>query len=88
MSLREANDNRAVAAQLLSEGPRPQAEVDLSAAHKGMKLSKADKEAFALEMEKAFSYVAKRYYVRLASEPKVRVSSTKITVTFDMEDID
>ena len=40
------------------------------------------------EMERAFSYVASRYYVRLSADPKVRVSSNKITVTFDIEDVD
>ena len=79
---------RSVASQLLSKAPQAQGEVDLSKIHKGMKMSKSDKEAFALEMEKAFSFVSSRYYVRLSSDPKVRVSSNKITVTFDIEDED
>ena len=79
---------RSVASQLLSKAPQAQGEVDLSKTHKGMKMSKSDKEAFALEMEKAFSFVSSRYYVRLSSDPKVRVSSNKITVTFDIEDED
>lgn len=79
---------RSIASQLTASEPRPHGEVDLSRTHKGMKMTKADKDSFALEMEKAFSYVSKRYYVRLSSDPKVRVSSNKITVTFEMEDID
>lgn len=81
---------RSVASQLLSRAPRPQAqpEVDLLRAHKGLKMAKGDKDAFALEMEKAFSFVSSRYYVRLSRDPQVRISSDKITVTFDIEDVD
>lgn len=80
---------RSVAAQLCkAASPQPHAEVDLLRARKGMKMSAEDKEAFALEMEKAFSFVRERYYVRLAADPKVHVSANKITVTFDMEDAD
>ncbi len=79
---------RSVASQLLSAPAQAQGEVDLLRSSKGLKMSKADKDAFSLEMERAFSYVASRYYVRLSADPKVRVSSNKITVTFDIEDID
>ena len=79
---------RSVAAQLLSSAPKNQHEVDLMSTNRGLKMSKADKDSFALEMERAFSFVTSRYYVRLTDDPKVRVSSNKITVTFEVEDTD
>ena len=79
---------RSVAAQLLSAAPKNQHEVDLMSTNRGLKMSKSDKESFALEMERAFSFVTSRYYVRLTDDPKVRVSSNKITVTFEVEDAD
>lgn len=79
---------RSVASQLLSAPPQAHPEVDLMCAHKGLKMTKDDRDAFALEMEKAFSFVSSRYYVRLSRDPRVRVSSDKITVTFDVEDVD
>lgn len=81
---------RNVIAHLLSVAPRSQVqpEIDLLRAHKGLKMAKSDKDAFSREMEKAFSFVSSRYYVRLSRDPKVHVSANKITVTFDVEDID
>ena len=79
---------RSVAAQLLSAAPKNQHEVDLMSTNRGLKMSKSDKESFALEMERAISFVTSRYYDRLTDDPKVRVSSNKITVTFEVEDSD
>lgn len=36
-------------------------------------------------MERSFDFIASRYYLRLASDPKVRVSKNRVTVTFDLD---
>ena len=79
---------RSVASQLLAEPLREHGEVDLSRTRKGLKLAKHDKEDFIRELEKAFSLVESRYFVRLTNDPKVHVRSDRITVTFDLEDND
>ena len=63
-------------------GPR---EVDLMRDRRGLKLSPADSEQFSRIMERDFDYIAERYYLSLASEPRVHVSHDRISVTFDLE---
>lgn len=81
---------RGVLARLLhgkSSAPR-ETEVDLMRDRRGLRLSKADAEAFSRIMERDFSYLADRYYLSLASEPKVRVGQGKVTVTFSVDSTD
>ncbi len=63
-------------------GARP---VDLARDRRGLRLSEEDCERFSRIMERDFSYLAERYYLRLASDPKVRASSGRITVTFEVD---
>ena len=35
-------------------------------------------------MERDFAFMAERYYLELAHDPKVKVGKGKITVTFDV----
>ncbi len=82
---------RSVLARLLHKGSSSDVvsrEVDLSRDRRGLKLSESDLEEFSRIMERDFSYVADRYYLSLATDPKVRVSSGRITVTFDLEERD
>lgn len=75
---------RSVLTRLL-HGKAPEAapaEVDLMRDRRGLRLSKADAEAFSRIMERDFKYLADRYYLSLSSEPKVRVGQGKVTVTF------
>ena len=68
--------------------PAEHREVDLRRDRRGLKISKDDAEEFSRIMERGFSYVAKRYYLSLSAEPKVKVSPHRITVTFDLDESD
>jgi hypothetical protein len=74
-------------AQVLSHrsGERDARQVDLAADRRGLRISREDSEAFSRIMERDFRYIADRYYLTLAQEPKVRVSRDKVTVTFEVE---
>lgn len=63
-------------------GRRP---VNLARDQRGLRLSEADRQAFLGEMERAFEELGERYYLRLSREPRLRVSGTRLTVTFDYE---
>ena len=75
---------RSVASRLLRERrtPAQPTVVDLERDRRGLKISRSDTEAFSRLLEKDFSYLSDRYYLSLASEPRVRVSGDQITVTF------
>lgn len=80
---------RSVLARLTHKGdPTARREVDLARDRRGLKLSKDDAEEFSRIMERGFSYVAKRYYLSLAADPKVKVTPRRITVTFDLDESD
>ena len=68
--------------------PAERREVDLRRDRRGLKISRDDAEEFSRIMERGFSYVAKRYYLSLSTEPKVKVSPHRITVTFDLDESD
>ena len=68
--------------------PAERREVDLRRDRRGLKISRDDAEEFSRIMERGFSYVAKRYYLSLSAEPKVKVSPRRITVTFDLDESD
>ena len=82
---------RSVVARLTHQGtpqdgsPR---EVDLARDRRGLRVSKEDSAEFARVMERDFGLLAERYYLSLAAEPKVRVGSHRITVTFDLDQRD
>lgn len=78
---------RSVASRLLRErDSRPQspAQIDLSRDRRGLKISKSDLESFSRSLEKDFTDLASAYYIHLSSEPKIRVASDRITVTFEL----
>ena len=80
---------RSVLARLTHKGdPTASREVDLARDRRGLKLSKDDAEEFSRIMERGFSFVAKRYYLSLAADPKVKVTPRRITVTFDLDESD
>ena len=80
---------RSVLARLTHKGdPTARREVDLARDRRGLKLSKDDAEEFSRIMERGFSFVAKRYYLSLAADPKVKVTPKRITVTFDLDESD
>ncbi len=59
--------------------------VDLTHDQRGLQLSEEDVEAFSRMMERDFAYLAKRYYLSLTAPPRIRVSGTRLTVSFDYE---
>lgn len=61
------------------------AEVDLVRDRRGLRVSSDDLAEFSRVMERDFSVLAERYYLSLASEPRVRVSPRRVTVTFDLD---
>lgn len=63
-------------------------EVDLSRDRRGLRISSEDVAEFSRVMERDFSLLAERYYLTLASEPRVRVSPRRLTVTFDLGEPD
>ena len=60
-------------------------EIDLIRDRRGLRLSSSDAEEFSRIMERSFDFIASRSYLRLASDPKVRVSKNRVTVTFDLD---
>ena len=52
---------------------------------RGLKLAEDDTEEFSRILERAFDFIAERYYVSLSAEPRVSVSHDRVTVTFDLE---
>ena len=52
---------------------------------RGLRVSSDDASEFSRVMERDFEFLAERYYLALASEPRVHVSKDRITVTFDLE---
>ena len=63
-------------------------EVDLARNRRGLKLSEEDSSEFSRIMERDFAFLAERYYLNLASDPKIRFSQGKVIVTFEVEDSD
>jgi len=63
-------------------------EVDLTKDRRGLKLTDDDLERFSAMLERDFAFIGERYYLTLAGAPKVRASSSRITVTFDLADSD
>ena len=60
-------------------------EVDLLRDRRGLRITADDIEDFSREAERAFDVLAERYYLTLSSEPRVRFSRNRITVTFDVD---
>jgi hypothetical protein len=87
----QINPLRSVVARLTHAGgsaagqSRP---VDLARDRRGLRLSSSDAQEFSRVMERDFALLGERYYLSLASDPKVRVGHRKITVTFDLEEKD
>lgn len=77
---------RSVVARLThtSDGPSRPAPLDLAKDRRGLKLAPDDVEEFSRAMERAFDYIADRYYVSLDDAPRIRLSGDKLVVTFDI----
>lgn len=79
---------RSVASRVLRERThmaRPQsASVDLDRDRRGLKIARDDIERFSRAVERDFNELAERYYLSLTSEPHVRVTRDRITVTLDI----
>ena len=59
--------------------------VDLERDRRGLRLAREDAAGFARAVADAFAPLADGYYLRLSSEPRVRVASDRITVTLPIE---
>ena len=73
-----------VMAHLRPHRTRRSRPVDLAADRRGLRLAPDDARAFAELMERDFAMIAERYYLTLTNPPKLRVSSDKIQVTFEI----
>ena len=62
--------------------------VDLLKDRRGLRISEDDLEAFSRIMERDFDYLADRYYLALSSDPVVRISGSKLSVSFEIEKLD
>ena len=62
--------------------------VDLLADRRGLRLSDDDRATFTALMEEAFAQVADRYYLTLSEPPRLRVSGSRMTVTFTYQEED
>ncbi len=83
---------RSVLARLTRSSAGPGAtttrEVDLARDRRGLRLAPADVDEFSRVMERDFGLLADRYYLSLAGEPRVRVTGSRLTVTFDLRPSD
>lgn len=80
---------QSVLSHLLRDGePSPAREVDLMRDRRGLRLAREDVDEFSRVMERDFALLGERYYLDLASEPRVSVGRGRITVTFDLLDGD
>ncbi len=77
-----------VAHRLLHIEEEHERNIDLTKDRRGLKISKDDIEDFTLQMERDFSNLAQKYYLQLAKDPKVRISKKRITVTFEIDNMD
>lgn len=77
---------RSVLSRLLrrSDDQAARPEIDLARDRRGLRISADDAAEFSRVMERDFSLLAERYYLTLASEPKVCVSPRRLTVIFEL----
>ena len=79
---------RSVASRLLRErdpaASKAPAPVDLERDRRGLRIASEDIERFSRAMERDFADLARRYYLSLSGEPRVRVTRDRITVSFDI----
>ena len=82
----QVRPQRSVLARLTHRAdPSAAPEVDLMRDRRGLKLSREDAEEFSRIMERDFAFLAQRYYLSLAADPRVRVSRNRVTVSFELE---
>lgn len=60
--------------------------IDLAQDRRGLSISPDDTRAFLDLLERDFSYLAERYYLNLTEAPRMRVSGSRISVYFEIED--
>lgn len=66
-------------------GPR---KIDLEKDQRSLKISKEDLEKFRGMLARDFQYLEDRYYLELAAPPEVRVSSGRLSCTFEFAEDD
>ncbi len=70
-----------------TDGGEPR-EIDLAKDRRGIHLDSRDAAEFSRMMERDFAFLSERYYLYLASEPRIRVARGKVVVTFDVSEGD
>lgn len=63
---------------------RSSRKIDLTVDRRGLKLAKDDAEEFSRIMARDFDWLAERYYLELAGQPRVSAGRGKVIVTFDL----
>lgn len=76
-----------VSGRLLRQGSahREPAPIDLAKDRRGLKIAADDLADFSRVLERSFAQLGNKYFISLATEPKVRVRRDRITVTFDID---
>ncbi|MDI9589618.1 MAG: ATP-binding protein [Acidobacteriota bacterium] len=64
---------------------QPARVTDLSRDRRGLRLADEDAREFQRMLERDFEFIARRYYLTLAAEPRLRVSGNRLSVTFEYE---
>jgi len=59
--------------------------VDLETDRRGLKISVSDLEDFTSSLIRSFNVLGDRYYITLASNPRVRIAGNEINVTFSIQ---
>ena len=62
--------------------------VNLTQEQRGLRLTPEDSEEFARMLERDFAFLAQRYYLTLTATPKIRVSGSRMSVSFEYESED
>lgn len=83
----EIRPTRDVLGHLKRSRPRTRG-IDLQRDRRGLRLSRDDAEEFRKLMERDFETLAERYYLSLTDAPKLRMSGSRLTVTFDFVEED
>ncbi|WP_282741769.1 ATP-binding protein [Olsenella uli] len=79
---------RSVLSRLTHKPSDGGAEVDLLKDSRGLRITRDDQDEFSRVMERDFALLADRYYLTLRSDPRVRVTRGRITVTFEVDEGD
>ncbi len=59
-------------------------QIDLKKDQRGLRITPQDAEEFSRLMERDFAFLAQRYYLELASAPRINAGKGRVTVSFEL----